>query len=151
MTHVLGTRVPAGTGASEICHHFVARWMQARGLIAAGVNTNVTQAAARALLFGPGRGQPARMGGAMLAQRCSIVGFWDDSGNLQHSMIAVASTNWIGANNTGCFGTPGGRHAIQGVDAWISGAGGQHFGWIGADNRWQGQYQQLYVTFRNVR
>ena len=59
----------------------------------------------------------------------------------------ISPTNWIGANNTGCFGTAGGRNAIHDVDTWLH-AGEQHFGWIGAGNQWQGQYQTLEVTYK---
>ncbi len=147
VTHVLGTQVPAAGGLNEICHQYVYRWLVASGRVTGNAPVTVTNLTARPTLFGV-RGQPARVGGNIAVRRGCIIGFWDvNTGNLQHSMSAVAPDNWIGANNTGCFGSPGGRIAFQGVGTRVSG-GAQHFGWTGAGHRWQGQFQLLEVTFK---
>jgi len=151
MSYVLGTHVPdlGANPNSEICHTFVYRWLVARGRITGNYPDpliNLPQQQAQQILF-PVRGQPARAGGAMQVTAGAIIGFWDGGGNLQHSMIAITPTTWFGANNTGCFGTGGGRLQINAVNTIVHG-GGNHFGWIGPGNQWQGQYHGLTVTYK---
>ena len=153
MANVLGTYVPElGRGAAvEICHSFVYRWLIARGRITGNYPDpliEMTTVQARRILF-PTKGQPARVAGNIRVTMGSIIGFWDAGGNLQHSMIAVSPTSWFGANNTGCFGVPGGRRRMNNVDLIVHGPDRpRHFGWIGAGNQWQAQYAVLTVTYK---
>ncbi len=136
---------------SEICHSFVFRWLIANGNFTGDYPDpleNVSSIDAERLFF-PDMGYAARTGGEIQVNAGSVIGFWDYGGNLQHSMIAKTPTSWFGANNTGCFGVPGGRQQIDDVDEVVHGQQ-NHFGWTGDDNEWQGMYQGLTVTYRDL-
>ena len=58
---------------------------------------------------------PVRVNGVNQVSAGDIVGFFDANGALAHSMIAETATDWVGANNHGCFGTGTGRTRIANV------------------------------------
>src|SRR5262245_56339135 len=64
----------------------------------------------------PQGGQPVRVSGVNKVNAGDIIGFFDEqNGDLVHSMVAETPTQWVGANNTGCFGVPTGRTTIPNV------------------------------------
>ncbi|GAA0722846.1 hypothetical protein GCM10009430_25660 [Aquimarina litoralis] len=136
---------------SEICHTFVYRWLIANGNFTGDYPDplqNISSVEAERFFF-PDMGLPARVGGEVQVRENSVIGFWDHGGVLQHTMLAITPTSWVGANNTGCFGVQGGRTQINDVDEFVNGPR-SHFGWVGDDNGWQGQYQGLTVTYRDL-
>ena len=147
---VNGYVVEPGEGHNEICHRFVHRYLRAAGAVGANAPDHTTpdQAMAwRGVLFPNGMGAPARLGGALANIPAGyIIGFWTQGNFLQHTMVAAGPDSWVGANNTGCFGTPGGRVFVKDVSA-RSASGAPPLGWIGNGHQWRGQYQQLEVTF----
>lgn len=149
MSIVLGTWVPDPgiNPGNEICHDFVYRWLIASGRITGKYPDplkTLSPMVARQLLF-PLAGRPARANGIIKVTPGSIIGFWEGP-CLMHSMIAVSPTSWIGANNTGCFGTSGGRIQVNNIDKIIR-TKEYHWGWIGDGNDWQGTMSRLRVAF----
>jgi len=142
-TQIHGTDVPDAPGHMEICHAFVYRWLVASRQItgnprpaAAVQNGDI----ARPIMWAP-PGLPARVNGFVVVMPMMIVGFWANF-TLWHSMIAITSTSWYGANNTGCFGTAdAGRVLISDIDdSTTFGAPPlpQAPGWLNADdNQWR--------------
>ena len=155
MSTVLGTYVPDhGNPHAEICHSFVYRWLIARGLITGNYADPLTELnGVTALpLVWPAHGAPARAGGAIQVNAGDIVGFWNGP-NLVHSMVAVTSTSWFGANNQGCFGTGTGRTLIANVNGGFPGALIANpllrMGWVGNGNQWRSMGGTLLtVTYR---
>jgi hypothetical protein len=74
--------------------------------------------------------------GVNAVQAGDIVGFFD-AGGLVHSMVAETATQWVGANNQGCFGTGTGRTTVPAVYTVVP-APGFPLGWINLnDNQFQ--------------
>ena len=117
-TLIHGTHVPDAPSNLETCHAFVYRWLVASRQITGSprdpqqvINGDV----ARPIMWVP-RGLPARVNGFVVVMPMMIIAFWDGP-TLTHSMIAITSTSWYGANNTSCFGTLlAGRVLIANVD-----------------------------------
>ena len=135
---VLGVHVPelGHNPTAEVCHSFVYRYLIAKGNITGKLRhdplLNLMTVDAE-FLYGNG-GQPARTGRQMRAPVGSIIVFRDVGNRLQHSMIAINSNCWIGANNTGCFGVAGGRQTIVNVNSKLYSDAPKSFGWNGDDN-----------------
>ena len=147
---VNGYVVEAGEGHTELCHRFVYRYLRAAGRLGAGApnHDQLDGTAWRDVLFPNGAGAPARANGNLADIPAGyIVGFWTEGNTLQHSMVVAGPDVWVGANNTGCFGTPGGRVFVKDVGGRESGQQNP-MGWIGQDNQWRGQFQQLTVTYQ---
>jgi hypothetical protein len=106
----------------EICHAFVYRWLlnsqKTLPELPGGVNKQTGPFNGRVMkpILWPQGGQPARVAGVNKVNAGDIVGFFDEqNGDLVHSMVAETPTQWVGANNTGCFGVPTGRTTIPNV------------------------------------
>lgn len=130
---VLGTWVPddSANPHMEICHAFVYRWLIGRGNMVASPHsdpmTGPFNGEAMKPVLWANTGQPARVGGVNQVAPGDIVGFFDNAGGLVHSMIAETATQWVGANNQGCFGTGTGRTTVP--DAY---ANNPPLGWTDA-------------------
>lgn len=121
---LLGTWVPdTGHPHAEICHAFVYRWLIGRGILHPApitdpdpVNGPFNGAAMQPILWPPGIARQAvRVAGINRVSTGDIIGFFDAYGALAHSMVAETPTQWVGANNQGCFGTGTGRTTVANV------------------------------------
>ena len=142
-TLIHGTNVPDANNNMEICHAFVYRWLIASRQITGNprdpdlvINGDI----ARPIMWAP-PGLPARINGFVVVMPMMIVGFWEQF-TLTHSMIAITSTSWHGANNTTCFGTvSAGRVLIPDIDDSTTFAAPgltQPIGWLNDDdNQWR--------------
>lgn len=145
-TYVNNVRVEGPTSASETCHEFVARWLIAMGKLRGVRAESVNAHRAPDAFFPGGSGLPARKGGRIEVARNSIIGFFE-GGILQHSMIAVSPTTWVGSRNHYTFQQGGNRVVFYNVDQMQGGGGNP--GWVGTDNIWQSA-TQYSVWFRAV-
>lgn len=121
MKIVLGTWVPTinQNPYAEICHAFVYRWLIARGSLLPDARASQVIGPFDGVTMGPilwpggsGIGTPVRVGGINAAAAGDIIGFFDGTGGLVHSMVAETAVQWVGANNAGCFGTATNRTTI---------------------------------------
>ncbi|MFC4161245.1 hypothetical protein [Chitinimonas lacunae] len=155
-TLVAGVQVPgASLGAREICHDFAYRYIATRNGLPLG-NEGLGQRALAVLWNNqPRGGQPARVNGEIRTRSGDLISFWDERGQLQHSLIAEGPDTWFGANNTGCFAVQGGRTRIDRVSARIHGEAGHEdnnvCGWVGTGNQWRHAMSGaiMTVTFRS--
>jgi hypothetical protein len=68
------------------------------------------------ILWPEGKGAlPVRQAGINQVRPGDIVGFFTQKLALVHSMVAATAEDWVGANNTGCFGVETGRTKISNV------------------------------------
>jgi hypothetical protein len=115
---LLGTLVPEYDDKPhmEICHAFVYRWLihSQKMLEDARCNpkTGPFNGAVMKPILWPEGGQPVRVSGVNKVKAGDIVGFFAENGDLVHSMVAEEPAQWVGANNTSCFGVPTGRRTI---------------------------------------
>jgi hypothetical protein len=116
-----GTRVPedAANPHAEICHAFVYRWLMGRQLMSPAekpdpIDGPFNGTVMKPILW-PEGGKPVRVAGVNKVNPGDIVGFFDGNGALVHSMVAKTPTQWVGANNQGCFGTGTARTTIDNV------------------------------------
>lgn len=124
-TTVAGTYVPSPDSepSSEICHHFSYRWLVANGRMPPDPGDPTMQSLPdsfrmRRILFPlpMNRYPPVKMGAFLMVRPGDLIGFFGLDGGegfLQHSLIAVSSGYWFGANNLGTFGTTTGRSGVQ--------------------------------------
>ena len=142
------TLAPAAAVCRDVGHSFVYRWLIARGVIAGSYPSPyapLSQSDAREIFFYQ-RGASARMAGKVCVPDGSIVGFWNKDNELVHSMIALHSDTWIGAQNHRCFGLDRDQKLIEGVSVFC--ADDEHpYGWIADGNRWLEGDSELTVTF----
>ena len=152
MATVLGIHVPelGGNPLGEVCHSFVYRYLIAKGNITGNLKHDPLQnlmTVDAEFLYGMG-GALARQAGNMKSPPGKIIVFRDVGNRLQHSMIAIDANTWIGANNTGCFGVPGGRQTISNVGAILASDVPKKFGWKGRENLWDlGSVGVLTVSY----
>jgi hypothetical protein len=115
---LLDTWVPDDSAKphAEICHAFVYRWLIGRQKMSPDARsdpvTGPFNGAVMNPILWPAGGQPVRVAGVNQVKAGDIVGFFAANGDLVHSMVAETPTQWVGANNTGCFGVPTGRRTI---------------------------------------
>jgi hypothetical protein len=134
---------------AEICHGFVYSWLIARGRLNPQPNIHSTggpfqPTVMQPILWGQPK-QPARVAGINRVSAGDIVGFFDATGTLVHTMIAETATTWVGSNNQGCFGTGTGRGSIQNVYAVRS----PPVGWVDSNsNKLQSMGGPVYAYFR---
>lgn len=155
-TIVLGTHVPDQLQQpnQENCHHFVYRWLIARGLIT-GTYPNPNETLGNGILrpiLWPTPGGSARHNGNIQVRRGHLVGFWQRA-ILVHSMIAIGPTHWIGANNIqSCGAYRGGRMEFPNINILLFNnhlPAPRHLGWINAnDNQWKHMGGIVRVTHR---
>jgi hypothetical protein len=120
---LLDTWVPDDSAKpdAEICHAFVYRWLIGRKKIlpVEGVDPMTgpfNGTVMKPILWPEGEGVlPVRQAGINQVRPGDIIGFFDKNLALVHSMVAEAEEDWVGANNTGCFGTRTGRTKISNV------------------------------------
>jgi hypothetical protein len=144
---------------NEKCHDFVYRWLVKDRKITGNYPPPPLEEQRVLAYFGIGpNDQAARADGHITVQAGDIVAFWEEKKktSLEHTMIAEAPTEWVGANNVGCFGAAPGRQRIP--QAWVMAeAQGPEpfpgeFGWAGAGNRWYTPTGgKLLVTRRPAR
>jgi hypothetical protein len=141
---LLNVYVPPGEGPGnrdEVCHRFAYRWaiaagkMQESPALSAGVNTRFESRDSEQVLYplGSANYPPARANGTMTVQPGDIIGMFEvRTGDLAHSLVAIAPTVWFSANNLGTFGVPLGRTQID-MTANFDGQAG----WVDNGNVWR--------------
>jgi hypothetical protein len=118
---LLDTWVPddSANPHAEICHAFVYRWLIGRQKMSPDARsdpmTGPFNGAVMKPILWPTGGQPVRVSGVNPVKSGDIVGFFAENGDLVHSMVAEGPTQWVSANNNGCFGTGTGRTTICNV------------------------------------
>jgi len=117
---LLYTWVPedAANPHAEICHAFVYRWLIGCKLFSPTENTDPIDGPFNGTMkpiLWPEGGKPVRVAGVNKVNAGDIVGFFDGNGAFVHSMVAETPTQWVGANNQGCFGTGTARTTIDNV------------------------------------
>ncbi|WP_270937955.1 hypothetical protein [Falsiroseomonas oryzae] len=148
---LLNTWVPedAANPHMEICHAFVYRWLIGRGRMLAHATSDPMTGpfngqVMRPILW-PNGGQPVRVAGVNRVSAGDIVGFFAANGDLVHSMVAETPTQWVGANNQGCFGTGTGRTTVPNV----YGVRPPVLGWLNLnDNTFQTMGGPVTVVYR---
>ena len=146
-TYINGTKVKSPTGPGELCHHFVALWLQAKGKLPGGTKPESINAHTAGNVFFPGGlGLPARRGGRIEVVRDSVIGFYE-GGQLMHSMIAISPITWTGSRNENTFEAAGNRVVFHNVHEMTNP------GWLGPDHIWQSTMFRngLSVWFRSIQ